>query len=137
MFLLLLLLLFDLNSLTRLIIMVRQLMTTMPCCLYCWTNRQSGSFLLHIYFCFVFLFLFIGHYVMYVWVSFFLSFFLTLVITKWSAADITTMERCFEENIRNDPVTLNIDDDEYVLDSYLSAMNFFSSHLISICNYKV
>jgi len=64
---------------------------------------------------------------MYVWVSFFLSFFLTLIITKWSTADITTMERYFEESIRNDPVTLNINDDEYVLDSYLSAMNF--SHL--------
>jgi hypothetical protein len=37
------------------------------------------------------------------------------------------MERYFEESIRNDPVTLNINDDEYVLDSYLSAMNF--SHL--------
>ncbi len=45
----------------------------------------------------------------------------------------TTMERCFEENLRNDPITWNINDDEYVLDSYLSAMN----SLFSICVYKV
>jgi len=37
------------------------------------------------------------------------------------------MEHYFEETIRNDPVTLNINDDEYVLDSYLSAINF--SHI--------
>jgi hypothetical protein len=127
--LLLLLLLLDLNSHTRLIIMVGQLMTTMACCLYYWTNRQSGSFLLHIYFCFVFLFLFIGHYVMYVWVSFFLSLSPPLLLSYFDYNKMvscwydTTMERCFEENLRNDPITRNINDDEYVLDSYLSALN--------------
>jgi hypothetical protein len=52
-------------------------------------------------------------------------------MTKWSAVNTTTtmMECCFEENMRYDPVILYIDDDEYVLDSYLSAMNFSNLYL--------
>jgi len=92
-------------------------------------------FLLHVYFYLVFLFFSLLDIMSCMCechslsLSFSLSLFvfLTWIITKWSAVDITTMECCFEENMRNDPVTLRINDDEYVLDSYLSPMDF--SHL--------
>ncbi len=38
----------------------------------------------------------------------------------------------FKKILRNDPVTLNINDDEYVLDSYLSAHEFLSLYIESI-----
>jgi hypothetical protein len=62
------------------------------------------------------------------WVSFLLSLYLFLasIMSKWSAAN-SIMECCFEEHMRNYPVTLLIDDDEYVLDSHLSAIDFLSS----------